>query len=144
MIGSICYGRDFIREIARVRDQLAVTASMFNGRTRVRPVDLYIRADNSIHLALVNLVDEVRLHDDSNADMPEERPVRDTPGPVNFSKVLASVAEMRDDMEKIAQFAISRRGRSVPHIKRAAKLIASLYEALRTESLNPRKGAIRS
>lgn len=143
MIGRIAYGTDFIREIARVRDRLRVALSMFNGRTRVRPVDIYLRADNSLHLALVCLVDEVR---DAGTDVeqPEEVRVPDTPGPVNYPKLLALVGETRDDAERIARLIVGRRGRSVPHVKRAAKSIATLYEALRSESLNPLKGADRA
>lgn len=136
MIGRIAYGTDFIREVARVRDRLRVALSMFNGRTRVRPVDIYLRADNSLHLALVCLVDEVR-EAGTDVEHPEESRVPDTHGPVNYPKLLSLVGEVRDDLEKIASLIVGRRGRSVPHVKRAAKSVATLYEALRSESMNP-------
>lgn len=143
MIGSVCYGTDFIREIGRVRQSLRVAVSMFSGRTRVRPIDVYLRADNAIHLALVALVEEVRNAGDS-AEYPKELSVPDTHGPVNFPKVLSLVGEARDDMETLARMIVGRRGNAVPHVKRAAKHLSALYVALRSESMNPRKGADRA
>lgn len=143
MIGRIAYGSDFLREIASVRTRLRNTVALFSGRTRVRPVDLYIRADNSLHLALVCLVDEIRATGDS-AETPDDKPLgAPGRGPVNFPKVLSAVREIETDLEQIARLIVGRRGRAVPHVKRAAKTVASLYEALVTESMIPPKGADR-
>jgi hypothetical protein len=144
MIGRIAYGSDFVREIARTRARLRAAVALFSGRTRARPVDIYIRADNSLHLALVCLVDEIRATGDS-AEIPEDKPLgAPASGPVNFPKVLSTVREIEVDLEQIARLIVGRRGRSVPHVKRAAKSVATLYEALRSESMNPLKGADRA
>jgi hypothetical protein len=143
MIGRIAYGSDFVREIAGVRTRLRNAATMFSGRTRVRPLDLFLRTDNALHLALVCLVDEIRSTG-GNAETPDDKPLGpSTPGPVNFPKVLAAVREIETDLEDIARLIMGRRGRSVPHVKRAAKSVASLYEALASEAMLPPKGESR-